>query len=226
VLVDQVRAGGAREASADVARWAWSEGEAVGFRSDLTRPVEPPPSRIEITIAPLDKALAPAVFDTTGLDPADLLYLERRRAIWDAGFDGGWVALDPSGTPAYLQWFIPSHQSDLVQSFWGGLFPRIEPGTLLAEGAWVPPPFRGQKIMAEAMARFGQATRAAGAAQGDEVTHATTWVSTGNRGALFGCVDAGYAVDRRRTETWRLGRRTLTFAPATAADFPVFAERR
>ena len=38
-----------------------------------------------------------------------------------------------------------------IQSYFGGAFPILEPGTALLEGAFTPPPFRGKGIMGLAM---------------------------------------------------------------------------
>lgn len=89
---------------------------------------------VDLMAVPLDVDMAKRVFDTTGLDERDRALLERRRVIWEAGFDGGFVAVDRYGTPAYLQWFLGHQDRDRIRAHWGPLFPPLPADTLLVEG--------------------------------------------------------------------------------------------
>ena len=201
----------------DVRRWISSDAESFGFRRDYAVPHAPPEESVpNLRIAPLDKTLARKLFDEPTLDGQDQLYLERRKAIWSQGFSGGYVAVDPDGRPAYLQFYIPFAELDMVRSYWGGLFPDYGSDTLLVEGAWVPPEFRGRGLMAQGMYLTSMAAKEANS---EQVRYATTYVDAGNRGARVGCEAAGFALFQRRTERWRLGRQSFVFenmAPATS----------
>lgn len=218
MLVDQLVSGGRDEVIADLRRWAWSENHSVGFRRDLLVEPDPPKSLIPLAAVPIDEQLAKRIFEVDGLSPIDQLYLDRRRNIYNAGFDGGWCAVDAEGNPAYVQWLIPGAQAAKVHSFFPDLFPTLDSDTLFIEGAWIPPAFRKQKVMGEGLAKVTHA--AAGATAGSR--YAVAFVADDNRGAAFGTRSAGYEVFMKRTQRWRLGRSTTTFQPATEADFALF----
>lgn len=219
MLVHEVRSGDADRAVADLRRWAWSEAEAVGFRFDArAEHVAPPPALVDLVARPLDDQLAERVFDFEGLGSADRLYLERRQNIHRSGLPGGWVAVDPDGNPAYLQWLIPAMHAAQIGEFFGPIFGAIASDTLLVEGAWIPPAFRKQKVMGAGLALVTEAALAAS----PEARYAVCYPAADNRGAVLGTRSAGYEVFEKRTEQWRLGRRSFHFAPATESDFAVF----
>lgn len=222
MLISQVRSGGVQDAKADLARWAWSENHAIGLRRELAVEPSPPPSKVPLSVRPIDETIAPRIFDVEGLSPIDRHYLERRRNIYDAGFRGGWCTVDDAGEPAYVQWMIPGADAAQVHEFFPSLFPQLDEDTLFVEGAWIPPAFRKQKVMAEALAQVTRA--AADATPGSRF--AVAFVAEENRGAAMGTRAAGYAVFMKRTERWRLGRRVTTFAAATEADFEIFRAAR
>lgn len=221
MLGRQAAAGDLRSVRTDLASWAWSCRYSVGMRRDL-RALHTPPGRTDLalTARPLDDDLARVTFDPTGLGDADRKYLERRRSMWEAGFNGGFVAVTDDGEPAYLQWLIPHSDADKVRRYWGPLFPAIEPDTLLVEGAWVPPRFRGNKVMGDALHLVSEA---AAEAAPDSVRWALCFPEGDNKGAVLGSRDAGYQVVLKRTERWCLGRRHVSFTAATEDSFDVFA---
>ncbi len=219
LTAQQLRAGEFSAVGADVGHWVNSQSESIGLRRDFTRSYPVPTSSLgRLTAAPLDDELAARVFDRRGLEPRDQQLLERRHALWQAGFDGGYVALTSDGEPAYLSWFIPHYQADKVRDYWGPLF-RFGPDTLIGEGAWVSPKFRGFGLMA--MGHY-VLTEAAKADAAPGVRYVTAYAESKNRGASHGTYRAGYEVFTRRIETWRLGKRFVRFEPASIGDFPVF----
>jgi hypothetical protein len=221
-MVGQLRRGEGKDVLADLRRFAWSEAEAVGLRFTYGTPTNPPPADVPLTPVPLDAALAAKVFDMTDLSPMDRHYLERRAAMWEAGFGGGWVAVDDHGEPVYLQWLIPPGEHELIKSFFGPLFPDFDGDTLLVEGAWIPPSFRKRHVMAEGLALV---TEAAGKCSGPEIRYAQCYPAADNRGAVLGTRSSGYEVNQKRIERWRFGRCTVTFEPACESDFAAFAPR-
>lgn len=217
-LVRRISQGDGAIVAGDLRRLLLSDTDTVGLRWDVdAQGTDRPEPLLDLRAVPLDDALAAKVFDLTGLKGRDRLYLERRRAIWERGFEGGYVAIDTSGRPAYLQFYIPSTQAQLVRSHWGKMFQKHGPGTVLTEGAWVVPEFRKRGLMAQGL---DVTLRAVIARSGGATRQAITYVYPDNRGALAGCRAAGYEVYQRRTETWRLGRQSFRFEAATEGDFP------
>jgi hypothetical protein len=212
-MIDLTRQGEGGILRAEARRWLHSDTESLGYRRDYQSPVEDPPEPVlDLKVEPLDASLAKALFEVPGLDSQNQLYLDRRKTMWEMGFSGGYVAVDPGGRPAYLQFFIPHEQADLAHRHWGDLFPPYGSDTLLVEGAWVPPDFRGKRVMAHGMYLISEAAKQDSP---DEVRFAETYVDIGNRGAKLGCVQSGFSVFKRRTESWRFGRHTFRFEDAT-----------
>ncbi len=195
----------------DLRRWVHSDTESVGFQRDYTSEREPPEAVLDLRVEPLDRSLACVLFDGPQLPGADQMYLDRRREIWESGADGGYVAIDDRGRPAYLQFYIPHEQLDLVHRLWGGLFPDYGPDSLLCEGAWVPPEFRGRGLMAQGMYLTSMAAKAESP---NTVRYSQTYVQCGNHGAIAGCQAAGFDVFQRRIERWRFGRQSFEFQDA------------
>ncbi len=223
VMVEQVKAGELDTVKEDLQGWISSETDSVGLRRDYEKTYAYPSSAdipLEAVLLDNNQELADRLFDTTGLKDRDKQFLDRRRAIYEAGFLGGWVAVDPDGAPAYLQWFIPHSQAAKLKDYWGPLFPDYGPETLIVEGAWIPPAFRKRNVFSEALYILSDAAKAASP---DVVRYATCYPEAANKGAVIGTRGSGYDVFEKRTETWKYGRRSVTFVPATEADFTVFS---
>ena len=215
VLAQQVGRGDLSGAAGDVKGWVKSETVSYGFRHEFTQTYgTPSPSEVPLYIVPLDDSIAPKVFDVDGLNDRNRALLERRRAIWEAGFEGGHVAVTDDGDPAYLQWLIPPHQNDKVRDYWGPLFPDLNGDTALVEGAWVPPAYRKRNVMSQAL---GMISEVVGKTSDEDVRYAIAFVQSDNRGAMVGTMGAGYELFLTRTERWRVGRRSVDFE-ATAHD--------
>ncbi len=210
MLVQQVKNGDAKGALGDVRSWVWSENQYCGLSRTFADDFTPAPANVKLHAEPLDDALAAKVFDFDGLGERDATYLERRKRIWDAGFDGGFVAM-AGDEPAYLQWLIPPRQNKQVADYFGPLFP-LDDHTLTVEGAWIPPKFRKEKVMGEGLSLVTEAAAAAS----PEADRARCFPELANKGAVKGSASGGYVIDTVRTDTWRLGRRTVTFTPTTA----------
>ena len=220
VMVDQVRAGEIDNVKADFAGWMNSSTDSVGFRRDYTKIYDRhAKADVELRAVALDEPLAKVLFDTTGMKDRDKQFLDRRRLLWDEGFKGAYVAVDPDNQPAYLQWFIPHTQASKVKAYWGPLFPDYGADTLIVEGAWIPPAFRKKNVMGEGLWLTSEAAKAASP---EVVRYATCYPEAANKGAVLGTHSGGYDVFQKRTETWKYGRRSVEFVAATEADFSVF----
>ncbi|MEM7338515.1 MAG: hypothetical protein AAF467_07710 [Actinomycetota bacterium] len=221
-LATRVASGDIAGVRSDLGRVIQSEFVAVGFRHDRERSYpEPTPTEWDLVAAPLDGDIALRLFDAEGLDDRDRQFLDRRRALWEQGFRGGWVVL-VGDEPAYLQFYLGSGQNDLIRSYWGPLFPWLADDTLLAEGAWVPPAFRTRGLMAHALS---VTTAAAVQAAGPSIRYVICYPEEANKGAVIGSHQAGFDVVERRIETWRWGRQEVVFEPATIDDIAVLASR-
>lgn len=214
MLARQLSRGDTSGAFDDVRRWLASETTANGLRHDFTKSYDPPPpAQVPLTIVKVDDGLAKTIFDPTGLDEVNRALLERRQAVWEVGFDGTYAAVTDEGQPVYLQWLILPDERDKVKSHWGPLFPDLEPDMALAEGAWIPPQFRKRNIMSQASAMINDEVRRNAS---DRIRYVDTYVPVHNRGATKALLAAGFEPYVVRTETWRAGRRSVSFGPVDA----------
>lgn len=213
MLAKQLQNGDIKGVRGDLEQWMWSENYYCGLRRERSRGFTPKPADVELTARPLDEELAPKVFNFDGMGERDATYLERRRRIWEAGFQNGFVAVDPEGEPAYLQWLIPPSQNDMVADFFGPLFP-LDDTTLVVEGAWIPPAFRKANVMGEGLYKVTEAAFEAS----PEATAALCFPELKNKGAVRGSASGGYDIALLRTDTWRLGRRKSTFSDFSAEE--------
>lgn len=210
MLAERIGRGDVAGAFNDLKRWSYSTTVAFGLRYDFSQtPAGQPDCELSFRVVPLTAELAARVFDTSGLGDSDRALLDRRRAIWDAGFEGGHVALADNGDPIYLQWVIPPRQAEKVRQYWGDLFDDLDDNTALVEGVWVPPRYRGRGIMAAASVAINQVS--------EPFRYAVAFVADDNHAALRGFTSAGYQVHTVRTERWLGGRRTVQFKPADSA---------
>ncbi len=213
MLAKQLQNGDIKGVRSDIGQWMWSENYYCGLQRGRDTEFTPAPANVELAARPLDDELAPKVFDFNGLGERDATYLERRKRIWEAGFENGFVAVDPEGEPAYLQWLIPPSQNAKIKEFFGPLFP-LDDSTLVVEGAWIPPKFRKENVMGEGLAKV---TVAAFEASPD-ASAALCFPELQNKGAVRGSASGGYDIAKLRTDRWRLGRRTCTFSDFSVAE--------
>ncbi len=192
----------------DIARLSWSRTMDFGMERDLTESHEAPPARVPIEVTELDDTLAEQLFNEDGLDPASSFEMMSRRRFWNDGIPGAHVAIS-DGVPCYVQWAISGEHSDLIKAYWGEGLPDLRPDELLLEAAWARPEARGKRIMSEAMDRITLA------GSGPEHRRAITFVRIDNEPSIRGCRGAGYEVYIEREETWRMGRRRVTWHPAS-----------
>ena len=110
----------------------------------------------------------------------------------------------------YMQWLIPPAENARVRAFFGNLYPWLRPDEALLEGAYTPEEYRGQGIMAGAMAQIAERGPVLGA------RWVITFVDEGNAASLKGCERAGFTPYVRRREAFRLFVRRVAFTPLAA----------
>ncbi len=184
---------------------------AVVLRRDLDVPHTPPSAAIDITVRPLTDAEVPKVFDTADAPSSDdVLVQTRRRWLMESGLGTCYAAVTADDEPCYVQWLMGAQQNARIQSYFGGAFPVLGPGTALLEGAFTPPAFRGKGIMGAAMSLIAEK------ASDLDSRYVITVVGTDNVPSLKGCHKANFFPYMHRDVTWHMLRRTTRFEPIDA----------
>jgi RimJ/RimL family protein N-acetyltransferase len=187
---------------------AHSDSISIGLRRDLTVPFTGPKAKIPLTVRPLAptddlSALDPA----PGLSPDEAFWRLGQRRLLQSGLRTCYVAIGPDGKPCYMQWVIPASENERLRAFFGNLYPVLQPGEALLEGAYTPEAYRGKGIMGAAMAEV--ATRAAD----HGARYVITFVDQQNEASFKGCVRAGFVPYVQRLEKFRWFRRQVAFTP-------------
>jgi GNAT superfamily N-acetyltransferase len=189
-------------------RWK-SDLTSFGLRRDLNMPFAAPEANIHITVRPLEERDVARILDVETPDVTDEGREDRmtRLQMLDAGLATCYVAVTATNEPCYMQWLIGPEQNDLVQSYFKGIFPRLEPGEALLEGAFTPEAYRGKGIMPCAMAEIAQRAEGIGA------RCVVTFVTHDNIPSLKGCQRSGFVPYLTREEKWRAFHHRVTFTP-------------
>jgi GNAT superfamily N-acetyltransferase len=188
------------------------QSSAFGLRCDLGSDLPKPTAKIPINVRPLQPDERELLRPDENTDaPGDFYERLHRLRMFDAGLQTCYGAFADDDRLMYVQWLIEPAQSDLVQEFFRGTFPRLASDEVLLEGAYTFPTARGQGVMAAAMAGL--------TAEGKKRGFSTAWTFVGedNIASLKGCYKAGYAENVRRLERWRLFRHSVSFAPLASA---------
>jgi GNAT superfamily N-acetyltransferase len=188
-----------------------------GLRRSLDQTIDPPKAKIPLSVRPYESGDAEALFGhrLTSTDPGDAREIRYRLDHIAADIPTAYVAVDDTtGTACYIQWLMGSDQNAKIQAkLWG--FPRLAKTEALLENAYIPPAYRGQRIMPEAMYLIAERARDIGA------THALTFVTGDNMASLKGCKRAGfdiYMLHERRDYAFGLfGRNSFSVLPADDA---------
>lgn len=179
-----------------------------GLRRDVTVPFSAPPTKIELTVRPLAPQDDLSFLDSAPELSADAARTRRgQRHLVAAHLPVCWVALNPAGKIAYMQWLISPKDNERIREQWGGSFPQLRPDEALLEGAYTPEAYRGQGIMPHAMARIAESAQALGA------RWVITFVADDNIASLKGCKKAGFSPYLERRQSWLLFRRRAVFRP-------------
>ncbi len=188
---------------------------AVGLRRDLTVPHPVPPAKIPLQVRPLESGDDLSMLDISPDTPPDQVPgLVAQRRLLASALPTCWVAIAPNGKVCYMQWLTTSQDNERIHGRWGDLFPILGQDEALLEGAYTGHAYRGQGIMAHAMARIAEGARDFGA------RWVLTFVGESNVASLKGCAKAGFVRYVRRTESWRLMRRRVRFVPLLPKGSP------
>jgi hypothetical protein len=212
------------KAKASSGTWKWARGSdlmkalhyrwgsnllSFGLRRDLHIPFTAPQASIPITVRPLEERDIKSILDTEAPGISDDEREERktRLQMLRAGIMTCYVAVNDEDTPCYMQWLIGPEQNDKIQAYFKGIFPRLEPGEALLEGAFTPEAYRGKRIMPCAMAQIAEKAVGLGA------RWVITFVTQDNIPSLKGCQRSGFVPYLTREEKWRAFRHHVTFTP-------------
>ncbi len=187
----------------------YSDTTFLGLRRDLSTAFKTPDARIPLKVRPLDPRDDLSFIDINepGISPAAAFERLHQINMIKAKIRVCYLALDQNDRPCYMQWLIPSSENDRIQAFYGDIFPRLKEDEALLEGAYTIEDYRGQGVMANAMAQIAERARELGARQ------VITFVGERHVASLKGCKKAGFVPYLRRRETYRLFRRKVTFTP-------------
>jgi GNAT superfamily N-acetyltransferase len=181
---------------------------AVGLRRDLSKAFQIPSAKLQIGIRPLRPNDDLAFLHSNG-DADDFtrfVQLRQRRMI-KLNLPTCYVAVAPTGDICYMQWLIPATENERIQATFAGLFPLLNPDEALLEGAYTAPAYRGQGIMASAMAQIAEKAKLFGA------RWAITFVGLPNDPSVKGCERAGFEPYIARVQSWRMLHRSVKFVP-------------
>lgn len=211
-LLNAARRSGAREAFRQLRGRVWASTTSFGLRAELQHVPPRPTAKIPVVM----QAAEPRAF--TGFDEelpsaagGDAVEVTQRMRLCRAGVTTLYVARSEEGESIYAQWLVRHDDQGPLHAVTGGLFPDLEQGEALVEGAYTFVAFRKLGVMADGMHQLLAAAQAAG----DE--YVFTYVSSANIASLRGCANAGFVPDHLRVDSWRLGRRSIERVPLTEA---------
>jgi GNAT superfamily N-acetyltransferase len=174
---------------------------SVVLRRDLDRPLASPQARTPITVRPVtaaDRARVSALL-------SELSGYERstRERFLELGIGTCYVAVNEDAAICYLQWLVAPEHNDLLASHTN--LPTLHDHEALLENAFTPVAYRGQGIMAAAMAQIATRGIELGA------RWALTVVREDNLPSLKGCVRAGFEPYMLKLDGWRLLRHEIRY---------------
>lgn len=190
-----------------------SEQKAFGLRRDLTVEHTAPPSPIPLHVRRIRDADVPHV-----LGPDTSLSLEEksertdRLRLIEAGAGMAYCAVTDEDVPCYVQWIFTSADNAFLRDHFQGTFPELDEETALLEGAYIPPDFRGQRILSAAVEQVIDQARSMGA------RYVITFIGADNTPSLKGAARSGFEIYVERHTRWRMLRSTVEFRPLPASD--------
>jgi len=180
---------------------------SVGLRRDLSEKFDSPAAKIPIRVRPLcPQDDLPFLGVDAGSSDPEIITLFGQRRMLRTNLPTCYVALAPNGEVCYMQWLIPATENSRLRANFGQ-FPPLAPDEALLEAAFTVPAYRGQGVMASAMAQIAENAKQIG------VRWVVTFVHENNVGSLKGCERAGFRPYVIRHISWRLLRRRIKFVP-------------
>jgi GNAT superfamily N-acetyltransferase len=192
-----------------LSRRMYGDTSSVGLRRDLSKPFQAPSANMKIVVRPLrpDDDLA---FLHSGPEEEGYTRFTQLRMI-KLNVPTCYVAIASNGDICFMQWLIPATENEKIQAIFGSLFPLLNSDEALLECTYTVPAYRGQGIMASAMAQIAEKGNQVGA----------RWVLTfpgrDNERSIKGCVRAGFEPYILRTESLRMFHRSVKFVPVSGA---------
>ncbi len=191
----------------------------IGLRRDLTVPFEPPQAAVYsvgrrlVPVRPLREDDIATLFDMNapGITAEGIRKRLTRWAILRMDIPTCYVAVTPDDRPCYMQWLIPAQQNARIRAF-SDIVPPLAPDEALIEYAFTLEAYRGQGIMASAMAQIAQQAAHFGA------RWVITFVPHDHMTSLKSCKRAGFEPYLMCRATWRLFRQRATFTPLPAGS--------
>lgn len=207
--LDFVRRGEGKEVVTMVGTRIWGSQLATGLDRDMSVPFPSPEAKFPISVRPIRPDDIPKLLDEgkPGLSASERNNMVIRLEMIDAGFASCFVAANADDEPCYMQWVISPDENALLASHFDNLFPQLQPGEILLEGAYTPEAFRGQRIMPAAMALLAEHAATLGASR------VITFVGLPNIPSIKGCERAGFSAYTTRETIYRLGSRKIHFHP-------------
>ena len=194
-----------------------------GLRRDLSVAFKAADAKIPLEVRPLDPRDDLSFIDINepGISSSGAFERLHQINMLKARFRTCYLALGPDGRPCYMQWLIPSSENDKIQAFYRDIFPRLKEDEALLEGAYTADDFRGQGVMASAMAQIAERASDLGARK------VITFVSERHIASLKGCKRAGFVPYVMRREKYRLFRHRVTFTSLPeGAPYPFDLENK
>lgn len=201
--LEAIRQAGPREAL----KRAWSSSVSLGLRCDLATLPPRREAKIPLRMVAAESASEAGLLDEARSDPGNAEAAGRVRLCED-GVRELYVARNDEGAACYAQWLIRPADHHLIEASSPGLYPPLEPGQVLLEGAYTYTEFRRLGAMADGMHQLLEIARDEGAKE------AFTYVAAEYLPSIRGCANVGFELDHMRLSTRRLLSRRLTFLAA------------
>ncbi len=183
----------------------YSESLSFGLQRDLDTHFEAPKARIRISIRSLRREDVDKILESTPENPINPRITTNQRTMVNANFKSCYVVENIDEEPCYLQWLIGYSENEKLLEHFGGIFPRLNKGEALLEGAFSKPEFRGLGIMPSAMAQIAE----------KGITISARWIKTyvnvTNIASLKGCKRSGFTPFILRKDRWFLFQRKISF---------------
>ena len=211
-VLTAVRTLGVRQTARRVARRLWSKSYSLGLRCELSEMPPRRPAKIELRMLPSASADEAGLTDELAIaEGGTYVEVAQRIAMCDAGVGGLHVARSPDGDPVYCQWLIGPSEHAAIDRVSPGLYPPLDHGEVLLEGAYTYTNFRGVGAMADGMHQLLEKARD----RGEKA--AFTYVAAEYPPSIRGCAKVGFVLDHLSVRTRRFGIRRVRIRPVDDA---------